>query len=107
MPTRPETVAHLLDLLSDTRSLTAKKMFGEYGLYLGDRMVALICDDNLFLKPTPGALALLPDNECAKPFSRAKPYLLLTDALDDPDLVGRALRAVANDMPPPKAKKVR
>jgi len=107
MATRPETVAHLLDLLSDAGPLTAKQMFGQYGLYLGDRMVALICDDTLYLKPTPGALALLPDTEQAPPFSRAKPYLMLTDALDDPDLVARALRAVASESPPPKPKKAR
>jgi len=80
-------------------------MFGEYGLYLGDRMVAVICDDQLFLKPTPGAVALLPDAELAPPFSRAKPYLLVTDALDDPDVLCRALRIVAAELPPPKPKK--
>ena len=32
--------------------LTAKKMFGEYALYLDGKIVGLICDNQLYLKPT-------------------------------------------------------
>jgi TfoX/Sxy family transcriptional regulator of competence genes len=28
-------------------------MFGEYGVYCDEKFVALICDDTLFVKPTP------------------------------------------------------
>ena len=58
MATSPATIAHILDTLS-ALPLTARKMFGEYALYTGDTVVAFVCDNTLFIKPTPGALALL------------------------------------------------
>lgn len=104
MATSPATVDHLLDLLSAAGDLTARKMFGEYGMYLDGKIVAFICDDTLFLKPTPGARALLPDVEQGPCYPGSKPYLILTETLDDTDLAIRALRAVAADAPPPKPK---
>jgi TfoX/Sxy family transcriptional regulator of competence genes len=104
MATSPATIAHLLDLLSGAGDLSARKMFGEYGLYLDGKVVGFICDDTLFLKITPGSLALLPGVEQGPCYPGSKPYLVLTETLDDPDLAIRALRAVAADAPPPKPK---
>ncbi len=104
MSTRPETLAHLLDAL-DPLPLTIRKMFGEAALYLDGKVVALVCDDQLFLKPTPGAQAALPDCATGHPYPGAKFHLLVTDALDDPVAVIRALRAIAADLPAPKPKK--
>lgn len=102
MATNAATVDHLLDLLSAAGDLSARKMFGEYGLYLDGTIVAFICDDTLFLKPTPSARALLPGVEQGPCYPGSKPYLILTETLDDPELAVRALRAVAADAPPPK-----
>ena len=104
MSTRPDTITHLLDSLT-LLPLTARKMFGEYALYLDGKVVALVCDDQLFLKPTPGALAALPDCQQGIPYPGAKVHLLVTDALDDPDPVIAALKAIAADLPVPKPKK--
>jgi TfoX/Sxy family transcriptional regulator of competence genes len=104
MGTRAETIEHLLDALAPL-PLTARKMFGEYAVYLDDKVVALVCDDQLFLKPTPGALSALPDAPQGAPYPGAKPHLLVTDALDDPDAVIIAFKAIAADLPTPKPKK--
>lgn len=103
MATRPETIAAVLDTL-DPLPLTARRMFGEVALYLDGRTVALICDDTLFIKPTPGALALLPEAERAPPYPGAKDHIVGSAALDDPDLCARVLRQVARETPPPKPK---
>ena len=104
MGSRAETIAHLLDAL-DALPLSARKMFGEYALYLDGKVVALVCDDQLFLKPTPKAIAALPGCPTAPPYPGAKLHLLVTDALDDPDRVVTALKAIASDLPTPKPKK--
>jgi TfoX/Sxy family transcriptional regulator of competence genes len=104
MATRADTIAHLLDTLHPL-PLTARKMFGEYALYLGGKVVALVCDDQLYLKQTAGALATLPGCPTGAPYPGAKGHLLVTDALDDPDRVAAALRAIAADLPAPKPKK--
>ncbi len=103
MSTRKETIAALLDALP--LPLTAKPMFGEYGLYLDGRVVALICDDRLYLKNLPEARAHLPEVELAPPYPGAKPHIAADEALDAPEPVMAALRALALVVPPPKPKK--
>lgn len=105
MATSAATIEHLLDILADAGTLSARKMFGEYGLYLNGIVVAFVCDDTLFIKPTPGALTLLADVPKGPAYPGSKDYLIATEILDDPDLCIRALRAVAADAPPPKPKK--
>lgn len=104
MSTRAETIAHLLDALAPL-PLSARKMFGEYALYLDGKVVALVCDDQLYLRPTPGAHKALPDSPQGHPYPGAKLHLLVTDALDDPGPVLTALKAIATDLPAPKPKK--
>ncbi len=105
MGTSAATVTHLLDQLSGAGDLSARKMFGEYALYLDGKVVALICDDLLFVKPTPGALALLEMSRVAPPYPGAKPHLLIDAALDDGDLMAQVLRTVAAEIPAPKPKR--
>ena len=104
MATRAATVDHLLDALAPL-PLTARKMFGEYALYLDGKVVALVCDDQLFLKPTPGALSALPGCPQGAPYLGAKPHLLVTDALDDPERIIAGLKAITADLPASKPKK--
>ena len=104
MSTSAATIDHLLDLLSGLPGLSARKMFGEYALFVEGKVVALVCDDQVFLKPTDTALALLPGTSMAPPYPGAKPHLLLTDTLDDADLIRSTLRQVAAALPPPKPK---
>jgi TfoX/Sxy family transcriptional regulator of competence genes len=104
MGTAANTIDHLLDTLAPL-PLTARKMFGEYALYLDGKVVGLVCDGQLFLKPTAGAHSVLPDSPRAPPYPGAKPHLLVTDALDDPGQVRAALKAISADLPAPKPKK--
>lgn len=104
MGTRADTVAHLLDALAPL-PLSARKLFGEYALYLDGKVVALVCDDLLFLKSTPKAMAALPGCPTGHPYPGAKLHLLVTEALDDPDPVVAALNGIASDLPAPKPGK--
>ena len=104
MATSPKTIAHILDTLA-AQPLDVRKMFGEYALYLGGKVVAFVCDDTLFIKPTSGASDLLPDAERGPAYPGSKDYIIGSEVLDDPDLCIRVLRAVAADSPAPKPKK--
>lgn len=103
MGTQAATIAHILDTLS-ALPLTSRKMFGEYALYLDGKTVAFVCDDTLFIKPTTGALALLPDTERGPAYPGSKEYIIGSEVLDDPELCIRVLRQVATDSPAPKPK---
>lgn len=103
MGTSAPTIAHMLDTLA-ALPLTSRKMFGEYALYLDGKTVAFVCDDTLFIKPTAGALALLPDTERGPAYPGSKDYIVGSEVLDDPELCARVLRVVADETPMPKPK---
>ena len=84
--------------------LTHKRMFGEYALYLDEKVVAFACDNSLLLKPTPEGKALLPRVTLGKPYPEAKDYYALDEYLDDTDLLQRLIQATADALPTPKPK---
>ena len=45
-----EFVTHVLDLLEPLGPVSARRMFGGYGVYLDRTMFALVADDTLYLK---------------------------------------------------------
>ena len=104
MATSETTIRFLLDQLSDLPGVRARKMFGEYALYVDGKVVALACDNSLFLKPTDAARAILKAEPAGTPFPGAKPHYCIDMALDDPPLLGRLLRATADVLPLPKPK---
>jgi TfoX/Sxy family transcriptional regulator of competence genes len=53
--------------------------FGEYGIYYRDKVVAMLCDEQLFIKPTHAGLAFLKNPEYSPPYSGAKDYFLIPE----------------------------
>ena len=103
MSTRPETLDFLLDQLGELPGLRARRMFGEYCVYVDDKPVAFVCDDQLYVKPTPAGQALLPEPVWGKFYDKAKPHLLLSaDRWDDRDLLRALLMATAEALPRPQ-----
>ncbi|PZQ97977.1 MAG: competence protein TfoX [Cereibacter sphaeroides] len=105
MATDPATVSFVTEQLEGAGPVTTRKMFGEYAVYIGAKVVALICDNQLFVKPTPGALALVPDAHLAPPYPGAKPHIQADARLDDPDALVALVIAAERDLPEPKPKK--
>jgi TfoX/Sxy family transcriptional regulator of competence genes len=91
---------YVLDQLCGAGNAVCRKMFGEYGVYLDSVIVGLICDNQLFIKPTqPGREFIERDGRVkeAPPHPGAKPYFLVDDRLDDAAwLCGLAKLTVAN-----------
>jgi TfoX/Sxy family transcriptional regulator of competence genes len=100
------TVQFICDQAGLGRRLTFRRMFGEYALYLDGKVVALICDDQLFLKPTPEGQAYLGNVSEVPPFPGAKNWFLLSSEIDDPDQLGGALQVTARALPAPRPKPV-
>lgn len=105
MATDRKTVDYLVDQMSKAGAVSARSMFGEYGVYCDGKMVAIIADGQLFLKPTPAGRALAADAEEAQPYPGAKPCLLIdTDRWEDQDALSDLVRATAAELPAPKPK---
>lgn len=82
-----------------------RAMFGEYGIYFRGTLVALLCDDRLFLKVTPVAEALLGPHELGPPYPGAKPAVIVPEETwDDGALMARLASetAAALGKAPPK-----
>ena len=45
-------VEYVCEQMSAAGTITSRKMFGEYAIYCEGKVVALVYDDQLFLKPT-------------------------------------------------------
>lgn len=80
-------------------------MFGEYAVYVDDRVVALVCDDQLFVKPTDAGRALLASPTEAPPYPGASNYFLIGGELDDRELMAALVTTTVAALPPAKPKK--
>lgn len=106
MASSESTKDFIIDLLAEAGDVRAKKMFGEYGIYVNSKFSALICDDILFLKPTEPGQAFSPEQLTGQPYPNAKPHFQITeDQLDDADWICEFLRITATALPEPKKKK--
>ncbi len=52
-------VTYVCDQISGAGVIFSRKMFGEYAIYCDDKVVALICGNQFFVKPTQAGKALL------------------------------------------------
>lgn len=83
--------------------LSHKRLFGEFALYLNEKVVAFVCDNCLFLKNT-AAAARLPDCPMLPPYPMAKPHPMANALLDEPDLLRQVLLAIEAELPAPKPR---
>jgi len=105
MATERGFVEHLQSQSGLGPALSFRKMFGEYALYLHDRVVAFACDNQLYLKPTEPGRALLGKVSERPPYPGGKPCFLIDEQLDDRELLGRLFRVTAEALPLPKPKR--
>lgn len=105
MASTSDFVAYLCDQIRAAGEISARKMFGEYAVYCDGKVVALVCDDRVFVKKIAAAAAILGDSaEEAPPYDGAKPHFLISD-IDDRRFMTRLIRTICDALPPPKPKK--
>ena len=109
MASKQSTVDYFFDQAASLHNLHARKMFGEYAVYCGEKVVGLICDDQIYIKPTESGKELINGRyEDAPPYPGAKPFLLIgDDVLEDRELLCRLITQTAAALPLPKPKKIK
>jgi DNA transformation protein and related proteins len=98
-------VEYVCDQIGMAGQITFRKMFGEFAIYCEGKVVALVCDNQLFVKPTPGGRAIVGRIEEAPPYPGAKEYFLIGDHLDDREWLSNLIRVTGNETLAPKPKK--
>jgi TfoX/Sxy family transcriptional regulator of competence genes len=102
MSTSKDTIAFIEDQLAGL-PIRTRPMFGEYGMYFDDKVVAFVCDDTLFIKP---AGIELPGTYLAPAYPGSKDYHAVPgDLLEDSEWLQRAIIDTADALPAPKPKK--
>lgn len=105
MATQQKFVEFIMEQIDISEKVTAKKMFGEYGLYFDDKMFALICDNKLFIKPTLYGREYISNVVEESPYPGAKPCFLIEENLEDKDWLKRLVEITVKELPEPKPKK--
>ena len=108
MATQQRTIEFLLEQAIGAGGVTAKPMFGEYGVYLDGKMIGSVCDDQLFVKPTVAGRAHAEPVFDEPPYPGAKPQMLIAaDRWDDAEWLAELLCITAAELPAPRPRKPR
>jgi len=100
-----EFVEFVTDQISDDCGISFKKMFGEYALYSKGKIVALICDNQLFIKPTEAGKKYIGEFVEAPPYPGAKNSLLIQGQVENSEWLSELIRVTERELPIPKEKK--
>ena len=106
MATKQSTVDYILDQLSSLRDVAARKMFGEYALYYGGKVVGLVCEDTLYIKITDLGKKFVGKFYKEGPaYPGAKPSMIIDEELiEDNGWLEELVQITLDNLPPPKSK---
>ncbi|WP_392537397.1 TfoX/Sxy family protein [Legionella sp. 227] len=107
MASKQSTVDFIMDQTAKAGCVYAKKMFGEYAIYCDNKVIALVCDDQLFVKPTHAGKAFISNYEEGIPYPGAKPYLFISAELwDESEWLTHLFKITTLEVPMSKKKRV-
>jgi TfoX/Sxy family transcriptional regulator of competence genes len=98
-----EFITFVCDQLRGAGDIYSRRMFGEAAIYLQDKVIGLVCDNQLFVKATEPGRAHIGLPIEAPPFRGASNWFLMAD-LDDPEFLADLVRATADALPAPKVE---
>ena len=104
MASEQHLVDYICEQMRGAGPIASRKMFGEYAIYCRPKVVALVCDTQLFVKPTASGKTVIGTPNEAPPYPGAKPYYLIENR-DDADWLTRIIAATAQELPVPKPRK--
>ena len=106
MASSQKTVDFIVDQIASAGSIRSRKMFGEYAIYCDEKVVALVCDNELFVKITDAGRALLHTIDEAPAYPGAKPSFRIAGELwEDRDFLTQLIRVTCSALPVPKKKR--
>ncbi|MBF0224100.1 MAG: TfoX/Sxy family protein [Desulfobacterales bacterium] len=99
-------VKFVVEQIENVGVITYKKMFGEYALYCNGKVIALICDNQLFVKPTKIGKSFIGNGGIieAPPYSGAKPYFLIEEQIENREWISELIMLTEKELPLPKPK---
>jgi len=103
MASDKEFVAYVCEQLRAAGNISSKRMFGEAAVYLDEKVVGLVCDNQFFVKPTEAGRARIGMPVEAPPYPGASNWFVMVD-LDDAEWLAELVRVTATALPERKVK---
>lgn len=105
MATSKEFVDFIAGQITNAGDITAKSMFGEYGIFSDKKIFGLICNNKLFIKPTMAGRKYIGNVVEAPPYKGAKNSFLIEDKLEDSEWLSELVRITLKELPEPRKGK--
>lgn len=99
-----DLVEYIAGQISDECEISFRAMFGGYTFYSKGKVVALVCDGQLFVKPTDAGKAFIGDFVEAPAYPGAKPSLLIQEQIDNSDWLSKLIAITEKELPKPRPK---
>jgi len=104
MATNPDFMTYLVQQIRCPQPIRTIKMMGEYCVYYDNKVVALVCDNQLFMKDTTAGRDFLGEVDLAPAYPGSKLFLVVDD-LENIEKLSRLVEITADALPLPKPKK--
>lgn len=102
MATTADFIEFVLEQLDGIGAVRAKKMFGEYMVYLNDKPVLLVCDDTVYVKMLDAVAAEMQGAGTGIPYPHAKEHYVLD--IDNRQLSRAVVVSLEKVTPVPRKK---
>lgn len=103
MATGKDMLEFIIDQLRDLDDIRTRPMMGEYVVYYQDKVIGLICDNQLFIKETKAGRELLGSVHEESPYEGAKKMFVVD--IENRKLLCEVIEASYPELPLPKPKK--
>ncbi len=104
MASSREYLDFILEQLSELDEVSYRAMMGEYILYFRGKVIGGIYDNRFLVKPTPSAVAKMPNAEMELPYEGGK-EMLLVDELENREFLRELFEAMYEELPETRKKK--
>jgi TfoX/Sxy family transcriptional regulator of competence genes len=98
-------VEYLANQMDDAGAIRYRAMFGGYAIYCNDKVVALVGDDQIFVKATEAGRNFIGEPVEAPAYTGAKNSFLIEDQVEDKEWLSELVRLTEQELPKPKPKK--
>lgn len=104
MANDPDFVQYVCDQIDDSCDVSYRHMFGGTTLYSRGKVVALICDNRLFVKPTSAGRSFIGNVSEAPAYEGSRDFFLIEEEIDDADWLTELVRRTERELPGPRKK---
>ncbi len=103
MATTNEYIEYVCEQINGIGAIRYKKMFGEFMVYVNDKPIIIVCDNNAFVKKLECIEEMMKDSKLGYPYKGAKEHYILD--IDNSEFCKNVVSKIEEVTPMPKPKK--